>query len=273
MTKTSEGIFVRTHRRDFGPYSETELTRHVSSGRIPFSSWIYREGKWVLLAELADLREKHPQFEKMPDAPPQVSDDEDQSLDSLTPRSTGGATGAISTEPVWFLIREKKKYGPYSSADIVRQLQHKELERTSYVWRPGFPTWQKLSAIGEFSRESMEKLIESGAGVDVIVKRKKARAPYEVEVIAHDNTRALEGKSMVIGEGGLFLSVTKPSHQVGARLRLHFREGDTAPFNAVAEVVSVVKGEAPGYCMKFVAIADSDRRKIAKLVSERRKSS
>ena len=40
--------------------------------------------------------------------------------------------------------------------------------------------------------------------------------------------------------------------------------------NAVAEVVSVMRGESAGYCMRFVALSDSDRRRIAKLVSDRK---
>lgn len=272
MGDVTKEIYVRTHRKDFGPYSEQEFLRHLSGGRIPFSAWLYVDGQWQLLAENSKFREKHPQFEPKPSAGPEVHSSADIGKAAPTEATVvaSAGDGAVSAEPIWFLIRDKKKFGPYSAADIVRQLQHKELDSTAFVWRPGFSTWQKLSTVNEFSRDAIRSLAEKGAAVDVIIKRKKPRAPYEVEVVAHDNTRAVEGKSMVIGEGGLFLSVARLAHAVGARLRLHFREGDTPSFNAVAEVVSIVRGEMPGYCLKFIALSDSDRKRIAKLVSERR---
>ena len=125
-----------------------------------------------------------------------------------------------------------------------------------------------MSQVGDFSRDSLRRLASDGAGVDILVKRKHVRAPYDVEVIAHDNTKAIEGRTMVIGEGGLFLATPRPMHPLGTRLKLHFREGGTPSFNAVAEIVSVIHQDMPGYALKFVAIADADRKRIAKLVSE-----
>lgn len=272
----SNQIFIHTHRRDFGPYTESEFKRHVSGGRVPFSAWVYivspadGQARWQLLAELPTFRESHPQFEEQPTHTPKGEEGETLESVAAEAASTASGAGTVSVEPIWFVIRDKKKFGPYSSADIISKLQRKELDSTCFVWRPGFSTWQRLNSIADFSRDAMKKLVSSGTQLDVIVKRKKPRALYEVEVIAHDNTRAVEGKTMVIGEGGLFLAVSKPSHSIGARLKLHFREGDTPPFNAVAEIVSVVRGESPGYCMKFVALSESDRKKIGKLVSERR---
>lgn len=266
-------IYIRTQGADYGPYSQTELRAHLKAGRIPFSAWLHLDGKWQLLAENAELRESHPDYESMPEDAPTKSSASELPVASKVAMSsgTGAIAGSVSAEPVWFFVRDKKKFGPYSAAELVGQLQRKQLEASTYVWRPGFATWQKMSQVNEFSRDAMRRLASDGAPVEILVKRKFTRAPYEVEVVAHDNTRAIQGRSMVIGEGGLFLATERPSHRVGARLKLHFREGEAAAFNAVAEVVSVVRGgEMPGYCMRFVALSDSDRRRIAKLVTERK---
>ncbi|MEW6056241.1 MAG: GYF domain-containing protein [Bdellovibrionota bacterium] len=274
-----DDIYVRTQRKDYGPFSEQELQSQIRAGRVPLTAWLYQDEKWSLLFETTGLAELHPDFEPKPEKPPVPKQAKKAEALPLTlasaalSQSTASTGGTVSAEPVWFVIRDKKKSGPYSAADIVGQLQRKELMGSAFVWRPGFSTWQKLSQVTEFSRESMNRLAREGTSVDILVKRKFARAPYEVEVIAHDNTRALEGKSMVIGEGGLFLSTPKPTHPIGARLKLHFREGGASAFNAVAEVVSIVRGHMPGYCLKFVALSDSDRKRIAKFVSERRTSS
>lgn len=267
-------IYIRTKGVDYGPYKETELRSHIKAGRVPFSAWLFFEEAWVLLGENAQLRALHPEFEPVPEsAPSSAKAVAELVLESKTapPARSRGETGTVSAEPLWFFIREKKKYGPYSAAELISQLQRKQLDATTYVWKPGFSTWQKMSQVSEFSREAMKRLVSDSEPLDILVKRKHPRAPYEVDVIAHDNTKAVEGKSMVIGEGGLFLATSKTQHAVGARLKLHFRQADTTSFNAVAEVVSVVRGENSGYCMRFVALSDSDRRQIAKLVSERRK--
>jgi hypothetical protein len=266
--------YVRARGKTFGPYTKEELSKHIVAGRIPFAAWLYTQGSWRLLAEHAELRAQHPDFESAPQQPPEV-DSASKNLPTelkLAHSSASSGPTTVSAEPVWFVIREKKKFGPFSAADIVGQLQRKQLESTAFVWRPGFATWQKMSQVSEFSKDTMKRLATEGTAIDILVKRKFQRAPYEVEVIAHDNTRVIEGRSMVVGEGGLFLAVSRPTHVVGSRLKLHFREGGSDPFNAVAEVVSVVRGDAPGYCMRFVAIADSDRRRIAKLVTSQRKS-
>jgi hypothetical protein len=262
-------IYVRAREQVFGPYDEKEFLSLLGDGKIPFAAWIFGAEKgskrWLMLAEVAELRKRHPEFESEPEDEPVKS--KASKVLRLT-KESAASTATVSAEPIWFVIRDKKKFGPFSAADIVAQLQRKQLDGTAYVWRPGFSTWQKMSQVEEFSRDSMKRLATDTTPLDILVKRKFARTPYEVDVIAHDNTKAVEGKTMVIGEGGLFLATSRPTHQVGARLKLHFREGGTEPFNAVAEVVSIVKGASAGYCLRFVAISDSDRRRIAKLVAE-----
>lgn len=262
-----DNIYIQVQAKNFGPYNEQELTDHIREGRVPFASWVYCEGQWKLFAEIAELRKLHPEFSEMPKAAPSNARSKDLSELSVHVNTDEGSPAAISAEQVWFIIRDKRKFGPFGAVEIINQLQKKQIETSTFVWRPGFTTWRRMSATREFSRENIKRLAADSSGVDVIVKRRHKRQPYEVEVIAHDNTRAIEGKTMVIGEGGLFLATPKPNHRVGARLKLHFREGDSPAFNAVAEVISVVKGSTPGYCMKFVAISEGDRRRIAKLVS------
>lgn len=257
-------IYIQVKAKSYGPFDESEFKSAVEEGRIPFACWVYRSGEWKLLAEMTELRRSHPDYSEMPKTTPTSARSKD--LNELNTQQLA-SVASISAEPVWFVIREKKKYGPFAAAEIVSQLQNKKLDAAAFVWRPGFSTWQKISQVNEFSKDNMKRLVKDSAGVDVIMKRKHKRAAYDVEVIAHDNTRAIEGKSMMIGEGGLFMSTPKPTHAVGSRLKLHFREGDSPAFNAVAEVVSVVRDPQPGYCMRFVAISDTDRRRIAKYVS------
>jgi hypothetical protein len=267
---TESSLFLQTSKQLLGPINESELLSLLKSGSVSLGAWVYDPVKgWEMVAHNSKWLESHPEAFAKPTKPP--VEDNAKSLKEFKSEAkkshvSGGVS--ISAEPVWFLIREKRKYGPYSSADLVSQYQKKEISSQSFVWRPGFATWKKFSEIPEFSKESMKYLVSDGENLNVFIKRKFQRSPYEVEIIAHDNSKVLEGKSMVIGEGGLFLSTDKVLHAVGARLKLHFREKDIPSFNAIAEVVSVQKGENSGYCLRFIAISDSDRKKIAKLVTE-----
>lgn len=289
MSET-DGLYVRTRGKLFGPMSEPDLLLSLKDGLVSFSAWIFGFGqdrRWRLLAEIEELRRQHPDYESRPDADPHTASPESrEALRELKAQAKASRAGAcdgeiratVSAEPVWFYVRDKKKHGPLSAAELVGLLQRKQLDPGTFVWRPGFATWQRMSAVSEFSRDAMKRLATSASAakgdaetVDILVKRKTKRVPYDVEIIAHDNTRAIEGRSMVIGEGGLFLATGRSkhaAHKIGARLRLHFREGQAPAFNAVAEVVSIVRGENAGYCMRFVALSDADRRKIAKLVKE-----
>ncbi|GEM_PF-1452474 len=269
---------IRASGKDYGPLTAAELERSVKDGAVPFSAWVHAEGEWKLLAEIPELRERHPEFESKPKGSPKKVVE----LSELRERRARAQAGQVSTsagtsiaaavgvsaDPIWFVIRDKKKFGPYSAADLVGQLQRKEVTNNSFVWRPGFATWQKLSHVGEFSPDAMRRLGDA-PGMDILIKRKFPRAPYKVDVIAHDNKNVVEGQSMVIGEGGLFLAADHVSHKVGSRLKIHFRESDLSAFNAVAEVVSVQRSPVSGYCLRFVAISDSDRKRISKFVTER----
>lgn len=268
----ARGIYVYSRTRTYGPYEEAELRAHLREGRVPFAAWVFRDGAWRLLAEDPDLRTLHPGFEESPKGKPDESEAADPGR--LSAHAAAGDTSSADTSAsLWFVIRDKIKHGPYSAADLIAQLQRRELEPNAFVWRPGFATWQKMSTVTEFSRTAMKRLASEPSGVDILVKRKFPRKPYEVEVIGHDNRRAIEGKTLVLGEGGFFLATARPVHGVGTRLKVHFRSAGLPPFNAVAEVVSVLRGgEMPGYSMKFVALSEADRRKIAKFTSEEKRS-
>lgn len=271
----AEQIYFKVKDQDFGPFESVEFEELIAQGKVPLASWVFFEQQWVWLSQHQPWLKIHPDFSAKPQQKPseKTSSKKAPKLEPVQ-ASVSRSDAILSTDAVWFVVRNKKKYGPYSASEIVQQVQKKELDTSAFVWRPGFQTWQKLSKVKEFSRENLKALATGGAGatsVDVFFKRKFVRAPYEVEIIAHDNNKVIEGRSMVIGEGGLFLSTDRPLHAVGARLKLHFREGDTPAFNAIAEVVSVVKGDDAGYSMRFVALSDADRKHIAKLVTEKTK--
>lgn len=266
MVQKSTAIFIRSRGSDYGPFNEEEAGNLVASGHVSFAAWVFSGDTWHRLAAIEQLASRHPEFEALPTHTPDKKTAKTEIVRSAPAAPVGGT--ALSTEAVWFFIRDKKKFGPYSAGDIISQVQRKELAPGAFVWRPGFSTWQRMSQVGEFMASTLKGSAKALEKVDVLVKRKYPRAPYEVDVIAHDNARAIEAKSMVIGEGGLFLATPKPMHAVGTRLKLHFREGGTLAFNAIAEVISVVRGDSPGYCMRFVAVSDVDRKRIAKYVTD-----
>src|SRR5271156_323828 len=124
-------LFIRTRGSLYGPYSEADLRAQLKSGNVPFSAWVFREGSWRLLGEIAELRDAHPEFEERPTEAPQAG-----KASARGPVAKAIPPASVSTEPVWFYALNRKRYGPFSSAELVGQLQRKELGSGTFVWKP-----------------------------------------------------------------------------------------------------------------------------------------
>ena len=176
----------------------------------------------------------------------------------------------ISNESIWFLYKDKEKYGPYRFLEIVQILQEKKCEAADFVWKPGLSDWERIRNVPEFEPQILKKLanVKSLSGVPletVFIKRAFPRVPYDSEVILHDDKQVVIGNATTISEGGAFVRVAKPTHQRGDRLKLHFSAaGVPVPFNCIAEVTQVCKTEPTGYCLKFIYLEEEDQDRIAK---------
>lgn len=262
MSDTS--FFVSRAGKPEGPYSERELKKRLKGGELSYVDFIWapQEERWAMLAEhFAN------EFPAPSEPPPGISISDESKLQG---RSFGGDSFAqdlgISNEPIWFLYRDNTKFGPYRYLELVRLLQTNACAPDDFVWKPGFEDWTRVRQCQEFEESVLRKLahLRNFGTEKIFIQRRFPRVPYKSEVILHDEKRVIFGAAHSLSEGGAFLAVSKPSHQKGDRIKIHFTPGEVAvPFNCIAEVTQVVKGEQPGYNVKFIYLEEEDRKRIA----------
>lgn len=180
----------------------------------------------------------------------------------------------ISNEQIWFVYRDKEKYGPYRFLEMVHLLQEQKVERTDFIWKPGMNDWERVRDVPEYGQDILEKLSDAKdfQGVDmktIFIQRAFPRVPYDSEVILHDDQQVVIGAATTLSEGGAFVEVPNPVHKRGDRLKLHFSAaGVPVPFNCIAEVTQVCKTEPTGYCLKFIYLGQDDQKRIQKFAEK-----
>lgn len=266
----SESTFFVSHAgSSLGPFSLADVKRQLGSGTLAYTDylWAPEQEAWVMLAERFAADFPPP---KEPPTGVVVTGEK-----KLQERAFGGETFSqdlgISNEPIWFLYRDNTKFGPYRYLELVRLLQTNACAPDDFVWKPGFDDWTRVRHCQEFDELVLRKLAHlRNLGTEkIFIQRRFPRVPYESEVILHDEKRVVFGAARSLSEGGAFLEVSKPSHQKGDRIKVHFTPGAVAvPFNCIAEITQVVKGPPAGYNVKFIYLEEDDRKRIAQYAEQ-----
>lgn len=277
-----KGFYVSHQGKTLGPWSLEEIQSSLTKNEITYVDYLWNpeENCWQMLALYFQAEFQPPAAPppgvKKSDVQPAKTKAASPALPQQSPdlrKFTGNSfdqSFGISNESIWFLYKEKEKYGPYRFLEVVQLLQEKKCEAADFVWKPGFNDWERIRNVPEFSADILKKLANvkslNGLNLDtVFIKRQFPRVPYDTEVILHDDKQVVIGNATTISEGGAFVRVAKPTHQRGDRLKLHFSAaGVPVPFNCIAEVTQVCKTEPTGYCLKFIYLEEEDQDRIAK---------
>jgi hypothetical protein len=252
-----------------GPFTRSDLMRKLKSGDLAFTDYLWSDddSDWRMLADF--FRADFP-----PPKDPPPGKKKSESLKEFDGETFTQDIG-ISNEPIWFLFKDNTKFGPYRYLEIVRLLQTNACAQEDFVWKPGFDDWVRLNQTPEFTEKVLKKLthMKNFAVEKVFIHRRFPRVPYDSEVILHDEKRVVFGAARSLSEGGAFLEVAKPTHVKGDRIKIHFTPGElTVPFNCIAEVTQVSKGEPRGYNVKFIYLEEEDRKRIAKFAEKASKA-
>lgn len=289
-----KGFYVSHQGKTLGPWELSDLEAELHQGGISYVDYVWAPEvpTWQMLAVYFQDRYPAPTTpppgvkistetqttisvaapaaaEKKGKMPPAISPDLKRYQQNAFDQQFG-----ISNESIWFLYRDKEKYGPYRFLEIVQLLQERKCEQTDFIWKPGMNDWERLRNVAEFSADILARLsnVKSFNGINldtVFIKRQFPRVPYDSEVILHDDRQVVVGSATTISEGGAFVRVARPTHQRGDRLKLHFSAAGVAlPFNCIAEVTQVCKTEPAGYCLKFIYLEQEDQERIAKYASK-----
>jgi hypothetical protein len=257
-------FFISHDGKPQGPWTKQIIRQKLSKSELLFTDYIWSvdEESWNFLAAFFVA-----EFPAPKEPPPGIKAKvkEAQPLREFSGHSFAQEVG-ISNESIWFLYKDKSKFGPYRYLELVSLLQKNACTPEDFIWKPGFDDWQRIRLTPEFTDEILKKLahMKSFAVDKVIIQRRFPRVPYDAEVIIHDDLRVMFGSATKISEGGAFLEVDKPTHQKGDRLKLHFTPGGVrVPFNCIAEVITVSKAKPLGYSVKFIYLEEGDRKRIA----------
>ena len=231
-----DGLYISRGGKTLGPLSDTELQGQLKKNEINYTDYIWDSASesWQMLAVY---------FENTfapPSAPPKGLKSSDGKSAATKTKSKVPAPDlkkyakaefnqefGISNESIWFLYRDKEKYGPYRFLEIVHILQEQKCEKSDFIWKPGFNDWERIRNVPEFSANILDSFasVKNFGGVNldtVFIKRAFPRVPYDSEVILHDDHQVVIGSATTISEGGAFVQVPNPSHNRGDRLKLHF---------------------------------------------------
>jgi predicted Zn finger-like uncharacterized protein len=61
----------------------------------------------------------------------------------------------VIKKEVWFLALNNKPAGPFSEEKVKKFLKERRIDKSSLVWREGFPSWKKISDTPEFRSFSL----------------------------------------------------------------------------------------------------------------------
>lgn len=266
-------LYVSHAGKSEGPWTKLVIRQKISKGELAFTDyvWVSEEDSWKMLANFfvsefpAPI--ESPSGVKTKAKKPVAA--EAQSLKEYGKENFSEEIG-ISNESIWFLYKDQSKFGPYRYLELIELLQKKACTSEDFVWKPGLPDWQRIRLTPEFSDELLKKLssMKNISVEKVFIQRRFPRVPYDSEVIIHDDSRVVFASAKKISEGGAFLEVAQPTHTKGDRLKLHFTPGGVqVPFNCIAEVTAVNKGEHAGYSVKFIYLEEEDRKRIAEFAA------
>ena len=174
----------------------------------------------------------------------------------------------------WFVLRGKKKVGPYAGFEIAQLLQKGEVFEFDYVWTKGFDQWKKVAECKEFRAESLNEipLFSDEETKQNFFRRRHCRVSHSSSVIIHDNDTVFYGESLDMSSMGARLKLSDGLQRpwpVGSKLYLHFRPDAELPaFNAICEVRHLPEKDVLG--VQFVSIGREARKCLKNFIQEQR---
>jgi len=252
--------FLSKQGQQVGPYSVNEILEKLEATEHAWNDYIYEDSKedWVLLLDHPLLTSK---YEEGWARKPMVQ---------------------ISEHPYhekkWLVLKEEKKFGPFSYLEVVQMLQEKTLMDQDCLSTTLLPGWRKVKEYEEFANSKVQQLLVEGDRhvQEVFNRRRYPRAQFEGTLIVHDNKTIFRGQSFQISAGGVGLLIPSQALLPGQTLLLHFHPSiDVPAFNAVVSVVSKCNPSNDQemtphrYGVKFTSISQNIKEQIYSYTSRK----
>jgi len=123
---TERKYFININGNNLGPLKFDEISERLINGLLTCDDYIFIMGDtdWKFIRDLDEFK------------------------DHIKPL----------TEPesnkVWFIRKDKKNTGPFSTLEITRMLESGQIDINDYAWKKGLKNWLPLKDTGEFLLET-----------------------------------------------------------------------------------------------------------------------
>lgn len=67
-------------------------------------------------------------------------------------RTPGADNKMIRPNALYYAILDDKQAGPFSECDVARLVSEKKINASTYMWKPGMPTWHHVSEMPDVLR-------------------------------------------------------------------------------------------------------------------------
>lgn len=138
----------------------------------------------------------------------------------------------------WYIVRNEKKYGPYSIDEMIQLRQQRKLFEYDLVWKQGLRQWKPLIQTEEFSTQAMIERSIRAETCDVFNRRQWPRVKKEISILVHDDKNLWPAKTLNISIGGALVELNSPFLNPDDKIHLHFqnREKNNNRFSCIGTI-------------------------------------
>lgn len=272
--------FIFKDNNILGPIADEDIISLINSGTLKLSDFVFDDNSknWFQLFDLPLVKSSF-KAEK-PDSSPlnkkaiAVSKKEIQSLISMSGQTDLSLKVPKSfLEKDWYILRGKKKHGPFKYLDVVKMLNKKSLADHDMIWNKDFKSWNKISDLQAFSSYYINQVRQSYLPElgNIFFRRKFARKKISGKSFLHLNEDYWTGHLNEISPSGVSITMQQTDANLvpGDIVNLHIRPNENCEaFNTKSEIVSKWYrdknfAQSP-LCLsfKFNSIKDKDKKHL-----------
>lgn len=123
----------------------------------------------------------------------------------------------------WYIARGSKKYGPFTTDDVILLRQHGKAFEYDLVWKQGLRQWRPLIQTEEFSMHAIAEIAGREDAEKVLNRRQWPRAKKEVALLLHNEDLVWTARTLCLSLGGALIQVNTPHLKPGEIIHIHFR--------------------------------------------------
>lgn len=218
-----EKYFLAVQGKAIGPLTAQDVYERIQKGEAGPLHYLWRDG-WNDWKRVCDERE----FAVLvPQKPTAASIDHiKQKLSKKSAAVKPPAPVADDDAKTIYLYFNRSQYGPFSKNELIHVLKSHKLDRTAYMWMPGWPNWKRIAEMKEYAAIlAPEVEVTSGHGLERNDEPSRSREPQVFKKKKTGKTKKIE-KTMGVElatQAGIDASERReaPRRPLVARLFLH----------------------------------------------------